>query len=106
MEDVAALSEQTAVLDGKAEAIAAVRSAQDAFNAASDAKIDAKTSKGASATSFRKPIITCINEKLVPYLSAMRDTDGYADFADKVQAEIAAVNAVAAKRGKKEKAAE
>lgn len=105
LEDYAAgsLAEHIAALDGVAEAIAAIRAAQDAFTSASDAYTAASGSKGASASTFKKPLLSAINDKLVPYLTAMQISanENCAAFAAGVESEIARVNEAVAKRGKK-----
>lgn len=91
-----------------AEAIAAIRAAQDAFTAANDAYTAASGSKGASASAFKKPLLAVINEKLVPYLGAMQiaANENCAAFANGVESEITRVNEAVAKRGKKSETAE
>ena len=105
LEDYAApaLAEHIAALEGVTEAVAAIRAAQDAFTAASDAYTAASGSKGASATTFKKPLLSAINEKLVPYLTAMQiaANENCAAFAAGVETEINRVNDAVAKRSKK-----
>ena len=101
------LKDHIAALDGVAQAIAAVREAQDAFTAASDAYTKASASKGASASSYKKPILALINDKLVPYLNAMQIADDadIREFAKVAEAEITRVNEAVAKRNGKKSAA-
>ena len=89
-------------LDGVAEIIAAIRAAQDNFTAANDAFVKAEGSKGASASSYKKPILAVINDKIVPYLNTMAivGNTAVADFAKGVETEISRVNESVAKRGK------
>ncbi|WP_296024939.1 DUF6261 family protein [uncultured Treponema sp.] len=89
-------------LDGIAEMVAAIRSAQDDFTAANDAFVKAEGSKGASASSYKKPILSVINDKIVPYLNTMSivGNTAVADFAKGVETEITRVNETVAKRGK------
>lgn len=105
LEDFAAapLAAHIAALEGVSEAIAAIRSAQDAFTAANDAYVAANESKGASASSVKKPLLAAINEKLVPYLNAMQiaKNENCVAFASGVESEIARVNDAVAKRSKK-----
>lgn len=105
LEDLAAasLAANVSALEGVAEAIAAIRAAQDAFTAANDAYVAASGSKGASASSLKKPLLSAINEKLVPYLTAMQIANNAdcAAFAVSVEAEITRVNEGVARRGKK-----
>ncbi len=93
LEDFAAESLADAIksLDGVADLIASLRTAQDEFNAANDT---ATAAKGESAYSIKKPLLAAINEKLVPYLTAMGAVNAeYADFAAKADVEIAKANA-------------
>lgn len=103
-----ALAENIAALEGVSEAIAAIRAAQDSFTAASDAYTVASGNKGASATSLKKPLLSVINEKLVPYLTAMQIAANAtcATFATGVEAEISRLNEAVAKRSKKNTPAE
>lgn len=90
-------------LEGIGEAVAAIRSAQDEFTKANDDYVKANTNKGASASSFNKPIVSLINEKLVPYLDAMviAGNENCLEFAKGVDAEINRANDTIAKRTKK-----
>lgn len=105
LEDFAAanLADNIAGLEGVPEAIAAIRTAQDAFTQANDEYVRASASKGASASSYNKPIVALINEKLVPYLGAMviAGNAAVSDFARGVAAEIDRMNEAIAKRTKK-----
>lgn len=94
-----ALSYAIKSLDGVADLIASLRAAQDEFNAANDTATAALTAKGESAYAVKKPLLAAINEKLVPYLTAMAavSTD-YADLAAKADVEIAKANASVAKK--------
>ncbi len=99
----AALADKIKGLEGVGEAIAAVRAAQDAFTAANDEYVRSNAEKGASASSYNKPIVALVNEKLVPYLGAMEiaGNASVATFARGVSAEIDRANDTIAKRGKK-----
>lgn len=105
LQDFAAdsLTENIAGLEGVAEAIAAIRDAQDAFTRANDEYMKANANKGASASSYNKPIVSLINDKLVPYLGAMllAENENCAEFARGVEAEISRANDMIAKRGSK-----
>ena len=105
LEDFAAesLADNIAGLEGVPEAIAGIRTAQDAFTQANDEYVRASASKGASASSYNKPIVALINEKLVPYLGAMviAGNAAVSDFARGVSAEIDRMNEAIAKRTKK-----
>lgn len=89
-------------LDGIGEMVAAIRAAQDDFTSANDAFVKAEGSKGASASSYKKPILAVINDKIVPYLNTMAivGNTAVADFAKGVETEISRVNENIAKRGK------
>ncbi|BDC95755.1 hypothetical protein TRSA_08540 [Treponema saccharophilum] len=97
------LAENRAALDGVAEAISAVRDAQTNFALENDAYVKALNNKAAAASSYKKPLLALINDKLVPYLNAMQiaGNENCADFAKSVETEIARINDAVAKRGKK-----
>lgn len=105
LEDFAAagLADNIAALEGVAESLAQIRGRQDAFTAARDAYAAAAANKGATASSFNKPIVSLINDKLIPYLDAMviAENADCAAFARNVAAEIARMNETVAKRIKK-----
>ena len=105
LQDFAAetLSENIKGLEGVAEAIDAIRDAQDAFTRANDEYVKANSNKGASASSYNKPIVSLINDKLVPYLDAMviAGNENCAGFAKSVEAEISRANDMISRRGKK-----
>lgn len=105
LEDFAAdsVAENIKGLEGVAEAIALIRTAQDDFSKANVEYLKASTNKGASATSLNKPIVSLVNEKLVPYLNAMviASNANCTEFAGKVETEIKRTNEIIAKRGKK-----
>ena len=90
-------------LEGVAEAIASIRTAQDEFTKANDEYVKASSNKGVPASSFNKPIVSLINDKLVPYLNAMAiaGNANCLDFAKSVEAEINRANEAISKRGKK-----
>ncbi|MDE5579809.1 MAG: hypothetical protein K2I95_00120 [Treponemataceae bacterium] len=101
LEDFAAesLADSVKLLDGVGDLIASLRTAQDEFNAANDTATAALTAKGESAYSIKKPLLAAINEKLVPYLTAMGAVNAeYADFAAKADVEIAKANASVSKK--------
>lgn len=97
------LAENIKGLEGVAEAIASIRSAQDDFAKANDDYVKAASNKGASASSYNKPIVSLVNDKLVPYLNAMviASNENCIDFARSVEAEINRANDAISKRGKK-----
>lgn len=104
LKDLAAADAAASIekLDGVAELVSAIRAAQDNFTAANDAFVKAEGSKGASASSYKKPILAVINDKIVPYLNTMAivGNTAVADFAKGVETEISRVNENVAKRGK------
>lgn len=105
LQDFAAdsISQNIKGLEGVAEAIASIRTAQDEFTKASDDYVRASSNKGDSASSFNKAIVSLINDKLVPYLNAMliAENTNCIGFAKTVEAEINRVNDAISKRGKK-----
>lgn len=90
-------------LDGVSVLISAVRTAQDSFTAANDAYVKSVNSKGKSASSFKKPLLAAVNDKLVPYLNTMAlvGSTALSDFSKGVEAEINRLNETIAKRTKK-----
>ena len=105
LEDLGALEAETKLLEGVAELAAALRKAQDEFNAANDDFVAAKGARSESASQVKKELTSLVNLKIVPYLSAVGVSDAYKDFAAKVEAEIARANNAAERRvasGKKE----
>ena len=74
----------------------------DAFVKASDEYTAASSAKGESASSVKKPLVSAINDRLVPYLTAMAMANGtvYGDFALKAEKEISRVNETVSRRGK------
>ena len=100
----AMLADAIKALNGVADLLAALRTAQDDFNAANDTATAALTAKGESAYALKKPLLAAINEKLVPYVTAMSAIQPeYADFAAKADVEISKANASV---GKKKSASE
>ena len=96
-----------AKLDGMEATVKAVRTAQDDFTAAYDAWAKAQSADAAAvnATGVKKPLVSLINDKIVPYLTAMAGEDEYKNFAGLVEQEIDKVNgAVSGRSGKAEKA--
>ena len=102
IEDFAAdsLADSIKALEGVSSYLADLRAAQDEFNKANDEFTAASTSKGESATSLKKPLLSAINDKLVPYLTAMNLANKavYGDFTAKVESEIDKINASVAHR--------
>ena len=91
--DVAALAGVGALLDS-------LRSAQDSFNKANDEYTAANVGKGESATSVKKTLLTALNYKLVPYLTAVGALDSYKAFVSKCEAEITKANVTVSTRAK------
>ncbi len=89
-------------LPGVAESLAEIRAAQDAFSVANVEYTRAASSKVESATSIKKPLVSAINDRLVPYLNTMAMVDGekYGNFVRHVEAEIAKMNETVGKRKK------
>ena len=94
--------ESVKALDGVAEILGQIRTAQDEFVKASDDFTAASSAKTESASSVKKPLVSAINDRLVPYLTAMEMANGtvYADFALKIKKEISRVNETVSRRGK------
>ena len=94
--------ESVKVLDGVAEILLQIRTAQDAFVKASDEYTASSSAKAESASSVKKPLVSAINDRLVPYLTAMAMANGtvYGDFALKAEKEISRVNETVSRRGK------
>ncbi|PBC75251.1 DUF6261 family protein [Fibrobacter intestinalis] len=95
--------ESAKALDGVPEILSQIREAQDAFYRVSDEYTAANAVKANSATSFKKPLMPLINEKLVPYLTAMKMANeavfGY--FHANAEKEIARINETVSRRSVK-----
>lgn len=102
LEDFSKEEEAVSLLDGIKEILEQIRSAQDAFVKASDEYNAASTVKTESASSLKKPLLSAINDKLIPYITAMQMANSavYADFATKAEGEIKRVNEIVLRRGK------
>lgn len=94
--------EAVSLLDGIKEILEQIRSAQDAFVKASDEYNAASTVKTESASSLKKPLLSAINDKFIPYITAMQMANSalYGDFATKAEGEIKRVNEIVSRRGK------
>ena len=101
LEDLGKAAERIAVLSGVAELVASLRGAQDGFAAAHDAYIKAKAGKGESASSLKKPIVSLINDSIVPYLNIVAAMEGYAPFITAVAGYIKETNDTVARRAGK-----
>lgn len=102
LEDFSKEEEAVSLLDGIKEILEQIRSAQDSFVKASDEYNAASTVKTESASSLKKPLLSAINDKLIPYITAMKMANSavYADFATKAEGEIKRVNEIVLRRGK------
>ena len=102
LEDFSKEEETVSLLDGIKEILEQIRSAQDSFVKASDEYNAASTVKTESASSLKKPLLSAINDKLIPYITAMQMANSalYADFATKAEGEIKRVNEIVLRRGK------
>lgn len=102
LEDFSKEEETVSLLDGIKEILEQIRSAQDSFVKASDEYNAASTIKTESASSLKKPLLSAINDKLIPYITAMKMANSavYADFATKAEGEIKRVNEIVLRRGK------
>ena len=89
---------QIKVLSGVAELVASLREAQDGFATAHDGYIKAKAGKGESASSLKKPIVSIINDGIVPYLNIVAAMEGYADFVAAVAGNIKSTNDTVTRR--------
>lgn len=94
------LKADVAVLDGVGDLLDSLRSTQNSFNKANDDFTNASVNKGESATSVKKSLISVLNDKFVPYLSAVAPIADYKGFASKCEAEITKANATVSNRGK------
>ena len=98
LEDLGKATEKIAALSGVAELVASLREAQDGFAASHDAYIKAKAGKGESASSLKKPIVSLINDNIVPYLNIVAAMEGYADFIAAVAGNIKRTNDTVTRR--------
>ncbi len=99
------IEENIKALEGVPEAILMVRASEDAFKSSYDTYLKANADKGASATSFKKSLLSLVNDTLVPYLNAMQisGTENCREFAKNVESEINRMNDTVSRRaGKKE----
>ena len=104
LEDLSADDAKTAIsaLQGIGELVSSLSVAQDEFDQANDAYNTASATKTDSATSLKKPLLALINDRIVPYLTAMKlAKPTYADFVSKVENEINRANQAVSKRRNK-----
>lgn len=97
---VEGMSEAVNALDGVSSLLTNIRDAQNAFIRANDEFTIANATRSESASAIKKPLLSAINDKLVPYLTAMALANAavYGDFSTKAAAEIERVNIAVAKR--------
>lgn len=102
LEDFSNEEETVCALDGIKEILEQIRSAQDSFVKASDEYNAASSVKTESASSLKKPLLSLINDKLIPYITAMQMANSalYGYFATKAEGEIKRVNEIVLRRGK------
>lgn len=102
LEDLSAPDAKNAIsaLQGIGELVNALTAAQNEFDQANDAFNAATALKTESASSLKKPLLACINDTLVPYLTAMNLVKPaiYGEFVSKVENEIVRANQAVAKR--------
>lgn len=107
LEDFSApsLSDAVAVLEGVGTLIGDLRSAQDDFNRARDEYVRSKVEKGETASEVKSLLLSAINDRLLPYLSAVVAADGgrYGGFAAGVFAQVEKTNALIVRRGSAKK---
>ena len=104
LEDLSADDAKTAMsaLQGIGELVSSLRVAQDEFDQANDAYNTATATKTDSASSLKKPLLALINDRIVPYLTAMKlAKTTYVDFVCKVENEISRTNQAISKRRNK-----
>lgn len=91
-----------ASLDGVAELIQSLRNAENDFYKANDEFVRGRALKNESAYSIKGRLVRTINEKLVPYLSAMSiaDNSAYGNFAQNVERQIKKLNSAVPKTKK------
>lgn len=105
LEDLSATDAKNAIasLQGIGELVSALTVAQNEFDQANDAFNMATALKTESASSLKKPLLAIINDRIVPYLTAMKlaKPGVYGDFVSKVENEINRANQAVAKRRNK-----
>ena len=105
LEDLSAADAKNAIasLQGIGELVNTLTVAQNEFDQANDAFNVATALKTESATSLKKPLLNLINDRIVPYLVAMKLAKPgiYGDFVSKVENEINRANQAVAKRRNK-----
>lgn len=86
LEDFGNQAAQVEKLDGLAGYLSELRSAQDAFADAEQDYRAALAGKSENASMIKKPLLSAINDELVPHLTLMErmQTSGFADFIKQV----------------------
>ncbi len=104
LEDLAAetLASSIAAITGMSEAIEALRTAQAAFEEADDALSKAVSLRASSATSYRRSLMSAINDQLVAFLNmaVIVFPDKYTTYAERVETAINIANTTVTKRSK------
>ncbi len=95
-----ALKTDIASLEGLPDLLSSLRGAQDDFNMAYDEAVSANAEKGNSATDVKKTLLSIMNYKFIPYITAVSMLDSYKDFASKCETEINKANANVSSRSK------
>lgn len=109
LEDFGKSSAMVAKVDDLQGYLDDLRAAEDEFDRVNSVYLNSKTDKGASASSLKKPLLSAINDKLLPYLDVMVDADAdkYSHFASNVEQAVEQANQLTSKReGEKEEKAE
>lgn len=94
-------------LRGVKETLSLLKEAESAFKKANQnlvTKTAEKNSSGKkSATELKKMLVACVNEKLLPYLSAIRlvSPEAYSAFVQEVEVEVTRANKAVSARSKK-----
>lgn len=94
------LKADIAALDGVTGLLESLRAAQNDFNRKNDELTAANVSKADSASAVKKLLLSAVNSKFVPYVTAVGTLGGYGDFAAKCEAEIVKANATVKGRTK------
>lgn len=91
------------VLQGIGDLVSALKVAQDEFDQKNDAYNAVCAVKTVSATVLKKTLITLINGRILPYMSAMKLAKPavYAEFVSKIESEISRANHAVVKRRNK-----
>lgn len=90
-------------LPNLAEAVAAVKSAEEAFLAAVKAQEDEKLGLGDNASAVKKRLVSLLNDKLIAYVNIASDVfaENYGAFSEQVALAVSKSNSVVTQRAKK-----